>query len=54
MPDNQGHRGRLKLPPKLDDLADHRAPGHRVDELGEAGAHPRALPGGQDYQADAT
>ena len=51
--DDEGRRGRAELAAKLDDLADHREPGDRMDELRQTRLHPRALAGGEDHDADA-
>ena len=51
--DDEGRRGRAELATKLDDLADHREPGDRVDELRQTRLHPRALASGEDHDADA-
>ena len=35
-----------------EDLFDHRAPGDRVQHLGQGRLHPGSLPGGEDDDVD--
>ena len=43
---------RLELLRRLDDMREHRLAGDRMQDLGEPGFHPSALPGCKDDDAE--